>query len=146
MREIPVGCELHDRPYVQSFKDRITYANEVRRHLGNEALSALAISAIRVFRSEQRQKARGENPTPDGVSISPDSDEADEEAPLPHQAYIIRQIKRPEEVALLRGVYGRQFILVAGYAPQEWRARRIAELERRSRGGLVSEVEAENVI
>jgi deoxycytidylate deaminase len=46
---------------------------------------------------------------------------------------------------LLRGVYGRQFILVAAYAPQELRTRRIADLERRSRGGLLSEVDAQNL-
>jgi cytidine deaminase len=69
----------------------------------------------------------------------------DEEAPLPYQAYVIRQIKRTEEVAVLRGVYGRQFILVGGYAPQEWRTRRIQEREQQSRGGLISEVEARNL-
>jgi deoxycytidylate deaminase len=42
-------------------------------------------------------------------------------------------------------VYGRQFILVAGYAPQEFRTRRIADLERRSRGGLLSDVDARNM-
>lgn len=36
-------------------------------------------------------------------------------------AYIVRQIKRPEEVSLLRRVYGRQFILVSAYGSEEER-------------------------
>lgn len=34
-------------------------------------------------------------------------------------AYIVRQIKRPEEVNLMRRVYGRQFILVSAYGSEE---------------------------
>ncbi|MGN7998651.1 anti-phage dCTP deaminase [Sphingomonas sp. 22176] len=34
-------------------------------------------------------------------------------------AYIIRQVKRPEEVALLRSVYGKQFILVSAYGSEQ---------------------------
>jgi cytidine deaminase len=34
-------------------------------------------------------------------------------------AYIVRQFKRPEEIELLRKVYGRQFILVSAYSPSE---------------------------
>ena len=65
-----------------------------------------------------------------------------EETPLPSQAYIIRQLKRPEEVRLLRSVYGRQFILVSAYSPQDARLKRIEDQERRSQGGLISDVAA----
>jgi deoxycytidylate deaminase len=140
MREIPAGLPLHESPYVQSFKDRIAYANKIRQELGDEALAILAVSAIRASRAALRQEMSV------GTERQPGSyDETDEEAPLPRQAYIIRQIKRPEEVALLRGVYGRQFILVAGYSPQELRTRRIADLERRSQSGLISDIDAQNV-
>ena len=143
MREIPAGLPLHESPYVRSFKDRIAYANKIRQELGDEALAILAVSAIRASRAALRQKNRGMSV---GAERQPGSyDETDEEAPLPRQAYIIRQIKRPEEVALLRGVYGRQFILVAGYSPQELRTRRIADLERRSQSGLISDIDAQNV-
>ena len=64
---------------------------------------------------------------------------------MPNQAYIIRQIKRPEEVALFRSVYGKQFILISAYAPIESRRRRIEDLEIRSRGGLVDDVTAHNL-
>ncbi|MFC3579694.1 anti-phage dCTP deaminase [Sphingomonas hylomeconis] len=38
-------------------------------------------------------------------------------------AYIIRQIKRPEEVALLRKVYGAQFFLISAYGGEKSRAK-----------------------
>src|SRR4051812_28914362 len=53
MREVPINLPLDDIPYVKSFQDRIKYANEVRRLLGNEALGVLAVSRIRVLRAEE---------------------------------------------------------------------------------------------
>jgi deoxycytidylate deaminase len=142
MREIPTGLTIAENPYIQSFKDRIAYANEVRRLLGDEALATLAISAIRSFRSEKREARAG---TQEPQEDTPSADERTEEAPLLNQAYIIRQFKRPEEIALLRSVYGRQFILVSAYTSQEARRKRIEENERRSRGGLISDVEAQQL-
>lgn len=137
MREISTGLQIAESPYIQSFKDRIAYANEVRRLLGDDALAALAISAIRSFRAEERERrAPGEQ-----VDL-PNSDQRTEEAPLSNQAYIIRQFKRPEEIALFRNVYGRQFVLVSAYTPQQARAKRIEENERQSRGGLISDIDA----
>jgi cytidine deaminase len=67
MREVPTGLPLDDSPYVTSFQHRIAYANEVRRLLGNEALSVLAVSAIRVF---GRKKETGVAPSlPNGRGI-----------------------------------------------------------------------------
>jgi deoxycytidylate deaminase len=142
MKEVPTGLSLAPDPYIQSYRDRIAYANEVRRLLGDDALACLAISAIRSFRADERKERYAEKGDEQDSRDEPDSDESVEEAPLSKQAYIIRQIKRPEEVALLRSVYGRQFILVSAYAPQEARKRRIEALERRSRGGLISDVDA----
>lgn len=47
--------------------------------------------------------------------------------PADSRAYILRQLKNPAEVDLLRDVYGSSFYLVAGHAP---RASRIRELSR----------------
>lgn len=49
------------------------------------------------------------------ISGSPDK-------PTPACAYIMHQLKRPEEVDLLRQVYGSSFLLVAGYTPLQQRA------------------------
>jgi deoxycytidylate deaminase len=140
MREVPVGLPLTAAPYVRSYKEPIAYANAVRSKLGNDGLAALAISAIRSYRAEER--TRRSTSIVEKAAADSEADGRAEEEPLPRQAYIIRQLKRPEEVALLRSVYGRQFILVSAYAPQVWRQNRIEQRERESRGGLISDVEA----
>lgn len=124
MREVKVGLPLDGTGYVESFQQRIAYANRVREQLGrNEALAILAISAIRQFRAKL------------GGSV---------EEPRSKQAYIIRQFKRPEEIKLLRAVYGRQFIQISAYAPQQYRIRRIAVKEAQSSRRLGTETLAEN--
>jgi cytidine deaminase len=44
---------------------------------------------------------------------------------------MVRQLKRPEEVALLRKVYGRQFVLTSAYAPEALRKEKLCERLRR---------------
>lgn len=56
MREVPTRIAIENSPYIKSYRDRIAYANEVRRLLGDDALAALAISAIRSFRAEERAR------------------------------------------------------------------------------------------
>lgn len=139
MRELPIVHELRDSPYVQSYKDRISFANEARKRYGDDALAALAISAIRSFRAELRESEPLDAGSSEGASDQP------EELPVSGRAYIIRQLKRPEEVALLRNVYGRQFIQISAFSPERSRIKRIEAQERASRGGLVSEVDAHTV-
>ena len=52
MKEVPTEISLARDPYIRSYRDRIAYANEVRRLLGDDALACLAISAIRSFRAD----------------------------------------------------------------------------------------------
>ena len=47
-------------------------------------------------------------------------------------AYIIRQLKRPEEVSFLRRLYGKQFILISGYGSEQQRRDGIGEKGRAS--------------
>lgn len=137
MREIPIGLPLAAKPSVQSYKDRISYANAIRGKVGDDGLAAMAVSAIRTFRAKEWAAKRSPE---QGKRLKTEG--SDEERPIPSQSYIIRQLKRPEEVSLLRSIYGRQFILVSAYAPEEIRRRRIEDRERTSRGGLISDVEA----
>lgn len=121
MLDVETGLPNSTDGSVESYRQRIAYANAVRKKLGNEAMSALAISAIRSYRNKRwSDEAKIAPPGPQ----EPASNVA-EERPLPSQAYIIRQLKRPEEVLLLRRVYGRQFVLVSAYAPQDVRLKRI---------------------
>jgi deoxycytidylate deaminase len=54
-----------------------------------------------------------------------------EDTPFPRCAYIFRGLKHPNEVEVLRSIYGRGFVLIGIYAPHQFRldslARRIAE-------------------
>lgn len=52
--------------------------------------------------------------------------------PAPALAYILRQLKHPDEVDLLRQVYGSSFLLIAGHAPWELRATELAKRMARS--------------
>lgn len=135
MREVPIELPLDDAPYIRSIRDRIAYANAVRAKLGKEAMAALAISAIRSLRSDLRYgQAAGDSESVDGWGETP------EERPIPRQAYVLRQLKRPEEVGYLRSVYGKQFILLSAYASEDSRLKRIEDRERDSRGGLIDPV------
>lgn len=134
MKEVDVNRPRDATHYLEIVQQKIDYANEVRLRLGDEALAALAISAIRSYRAGE-WKRREEEARLNGVELVRPDDTAAEETPLPHQAYLLRQFKRPEEIALLRSVYGRQFILVSAYAAPDDRIRHIQDKERRSRGG-----------
>ena len=96
MTEVPTGLSLSEDFYVRSYKSQIAYANEVCERLGRDALAAMAISAIRSARAAlwKDQTERGSS---DGLA----ADAIPEETPVPSQAYIIRQLKRPEEVQLV---------------------------------------------
>jgi deoxycytidylate deaminase len=62
------------------------------------------------------------------------------DVPAPRQAYVVRSLKRPEEVELLRQVYGSRFVLIACYSPA---SRRHAYLEEQIRESRVKPHEAE---
>ena len=84
-----------------TYMRKMSEANALRKHYDDPAvLSRIAIEAIR----NDRTKLTGK----------PDLAKA-------KHAYIIRQLKRPEEVFLLRKIYGRQFILISAYSPEKLR-------------------------
>lgn len=57
----------------------------------------------------------------------------DAQLPLDRNAYILRSLKRKEEVELLRSVYGSRFILLSIYAPEKARHRYLRNRIRQSR-------------
>jgi hypothetical protein len=57
----------------------------------------------------------------------------DLEIPSGRTAYILRSLKRPEEVVLLRAVYGRRFLLVGAATHERSRLEYLREAIRRSR-------------
>ncbi len=52
--------------------------------------------------------------------------------PAPSTAYIVRQLKRPNEVSLLRRVYGKHFMLISAYGSSEQRQKLLEERLRHS--------------
>lgn len=80
--------------------------DELRRRLQRgEAVALLAVGNLRY----QRKKVTGHVTSP-----------------RTRAAYILRSLKRPEEVELLRQVYGRSFALIGAYSPREVRLQNLA--------------------
>ncbi|HEY1630406.1 MAG TPA: anti-phage dCTP deaminase [Rhizomicrobium sp.] len=137
MTQVAVPKPLAAVAYIESVKERIVYANQVRGHIGDDGLALLAIAAIRRYRGLHSQTVTQQGQRDlFGFEAAPA-----EEIPLPNQAYVIRQLKRPEEVETLRRVYGKRFVLLSAYSPLEARKLYISEKERKSCGGLVEDVE-----
>jgi deoxycytidylate deaminase len=109
------GTDTHD-----TYMRKMSAANALRKQYDDPALLArIAIDAIRARRGD------APNGGPEKVRAK--------------HAYLIRQLKRPEEVSLLRKVYGRQFVLVSAYAPEARRRDRICD---RLRGELSTSAKA----
>jgi hypothetical protein len=123
MREVQLKLPLDATGYIDSIRQRIEYANEVCHKLErNDALAILAVSAIREFRLQNGNNA---------------------EEPLGKQAYVLNQFKRPEEVKLLRAIYGRQFIQISVHASEAHRINTITRKELDSKLGLIERKDAE---
>lgn len=92
---------------------KMSEANALRKQYADPAvLARIAIDSIRADRKTETNGA-------DKVRA--------------RHVYIIRQLKRPEEVTLLRKVYGRQFVLASAYAPEHERKEQLCQ---RLRGEL----------
>lgn len=99
--------------YQHQIAAKMDYATALCRKYGGPAtLALIAIDSI--------QRRRGELTG----SIK--------KTPKDPTAYIIRQLKRPEEVTRLRRVYGKQFVLVSAYTAVEERFNRVFERIQRS--------------
>jgi deoxycytidylate deaminase len=84
-----------------TYMRKMSEANALRKQYDDPAvLARIAVEAIRQERAKET-----------GSAVKVRS----------KHAYIVRQLKRPEEVELLRQVYGRQFILASAYAPEHER-------------------------
>ncbi len=70
-----------------------------------DALALLALTEIAAIRAERTDERY----------------EDDSVKSLDRFAFILRSLKHPHEVALLRSIYGSRFVLVAAYAPEEIR-------------------------
>ena len=118
-------------------------------------LMRLAISAIQrerhsfvedptsLLRTEDdnERSVRGE-PSEDEESVF-DAIEGDRGKHASRSAYIIRQIKRPEEVEFLRGVYGDAFILISAYGSRKERSEALQKKIKASARTPINDVKAQ---
>src|ERR1700730_6066166 len=92
---------------------KIEYANEFcKEFVDAAALGRVALRAI----SRRRETLSGDPKKP----------------PTKSTAYIVRQLKRPDEITLLRRVYGKQFVLISAYGSAEKRAKLLEERLKRT--------------
>lgn len=142
MRTVPSYVELSEETYLQRIESRIAYADEICSRIEREdALAALTITAIQSTREElNRQLATSEGrPLPaDAVKL-----EQFLQAPLSKRAFILRQFKRPKEIALLRQVYGKLFFQISAYSSPAERELLLKKKIKASNFGGLEESEAE---
>lgn len=115
--------KANSKDYYALVNDKIDYANGHRERNNDPAF--LARAGIRAIRRE-RAKLTG----------SP------QKVPKTGIAYIVHQIKRPEEISLFRKVYAKKFILLSAYGSEESRKSLIEGKIRSSSHSHLEEHEA----
>jgi deoxycytidylate deaminase len=86
-------------PIPKTYQDKIDMANRIcEKSKKNDILARLAILEIcRIRATENARRGLDDAPT----------------VPMPATAYIIRQLKREQEVEFLRSIYGRRFVQIS---------------------------------
>lgn len=135
MRDVPSNIELREEPYLERIKTRIAYADEICARVEREdALAAIAISAIQ----STREKLNKERAAKEGRELNA----KDSQEPITRQAFILRQFKRPKEIALLRQVYGKLFFQISAYSSPAERELLLRKKIKESNFGNLEESEA----
>lgn len=120
MEELNSDIEIDRDDLFTSYNTKIDYANDLRRSYdAKEILAAIAISNIRKKQDERKIELENEPNINEG------------------QAFIVRQLKTPDEVRLFRSVYGRQFIQVSLHgSPAKREDYLVTKAKIRSKGTL----------
>ena len=106
--DLPSPDEIAYDAYVS---EHMTAGNVLRAHWTNaEALALVTVEEVRRERDRRAKEGRGA------------------------MAFVLRSLKRPEEVLLLREVYRGQFVLIGCHTPRETRIRQLADTIARSHG------------
>jgi deoxycytidylate deaminase len=135
MKDVPSNIQIKEEPYLERIKTRIAYADEICARIEREdALAAITISAIQSSREKfNRERAAKES----RELILEDSQE-----PLVQHAFILRQFKRPKEIALLRQVYGKIFFQISAYSSPAEREILLRKKIKESNFGSLDDSEA----
>ena len=107
LRELDWDEPLVEKPADERLWSYMSAGNRLRESWGrDDAFALLAINAITL----ERMKVSG-----------------DRERPLERHAYVLRSLKRKEEAALLRDVYGTRFVQLSLYSPKDARLEHLRE-------------------
>lgn len=125
---IPALLALRDAPApsLTNLDEKIRGGNEVRRLYDNNAIFAGEV--IRRIRQHRQELNNTNLPAETGESDP-------SELPIDATAYIVRQLKRPEEIELLRRTYGQLFIQVSVTHSREGRFNLLVDRARRDSPG-----------
>jgi deoxycytidylate deaminase len=123
IRDKRIKVALDFSTYFLRYKSLIKYANAFRRQARNAA--ALAGIAIMQIRSLRLKKSKSEA------------------SPARGTAFVIRQFKRPEEIDMMRRVYGRKFVQVSVYGSAAERRQVLMDKIRRYDASPKSDSECE---
>lgn len=93
-----------------AYERKIYAANKLREARGKVIMAALAVQEIRKIRA---------------TVLSSGQEAFDDSAQAESNCYIIRQLKRPEEIEFLRSIYGRKFIQVSATLDSDDRLRHL---------------------
>lgn len=93
IRDDRISVKIDESSYYKRYTSLISYANELRKL----ATTAAALAGIAIIEIRDRRHRRT----------------GSKETPAFKTAFIVRQFKRPEEIELMRRVYGRKFVLVS---------------------------------
>ena len=100
------------RPEDKRIHEHMKAGTKLREETGRgDILALMSVGAIR----RHRQK------------VGPASNK-----PVPHQAYVLRSLKHPEEVFALRDIYGDCFFLISAYSPREKRVESLSKIIAKS--------------
>ncbi|MCP4380266.1 MAG: deoxycytidylate deaminase [Hyphomicrobiales bacterium] len=126
--QFEISVPMSDADMFAYYDSRILRSNAIRAKSGrDDALALLAIASLR----RRRQNITG-----------------NVDDPAPKQAYIIRQFKRPEEIELMRRVYGPQYVTICIYQSEVDRIKNLmkdarADKYKRFEEGRVAEIAKE---
>lgn len=106
IKELAGFEEIPSAPTRDKYERHIQACNEIREKTQNSAIMAhLAVSSIGLERSESAQGT-----------------------PLQRRAFVINQLKRPEEADFLRSLYGEHYVQISCHSHVSKREARLAEL------------------
>jgi cytidine deaminase len=103
LAELDWDAELPSQPSDAHIATHMDAGNRLRRTWGRgDALALLALAEIANVRAEKHE-------------------DGDPHVPIDRQAFVLRSLKHPEEIELLRSIYGSRFYLVSAYSPRSQR-------------------------